>query len=34
MRDGLVQSDQLVERQLDARIEAEKLMNIDETPQM
>jgi putative ABC transport system ATP-binding protein len=33
MRDGLVQSDRAVAQRLDAKIEAQKLMNVDEPTQ-
>jgi putative ABC transport system ATP-binding protein len=33
MRDGLVQSDRAVTQRLDAKIEAQKLMNVDEPAQ-
>ena len=33
MRDGLVQSDRAVMQRLDAKIEAQKLMNVDEPAQ-
>jgi putative ABC transport system ATP-binding protein len=34
MLDGLVQSDRAVSQRLDARLEAQKLMSVDESPQM
>lgn len=33
MRDGLVQSDRAVTQRLDAKVEAQQLMNVDELPQ-
>jgi len=34
MRDGLVQSDRAVSQPLDAKLEAQKLMSVDESPKM